>query len=354
MAGPSMRPDRRGSAHRNALYELSVLCSQSGQGGVATEAIELLLAALGLDHGALFDVEGGDLRLVSQWGMPAKLREGAESVPVTERSWFPAGRAAASRKLVCARPGIGGPVLPEAMVMAGWGVTCAVPLLMGRRAIGVMTFGSDTDKPFDEETRTFLQTAAGMLALTFALRQERERARDATEGVAWRKGAGARGRAAAKEKAVESQRALDDKRTAATQPPPAASSAAKPPSSRSGANKASKRRGAVPAAPVGDAQDRKITVRNLRVGRGPNATTVPEMPAVDPGSPDDKDTVPPRRRASRRPPAKRTAADDPANKRQMTTPPSGRAAAGLPVVKKPRDSAATKRTQELPASKKKS
>ena len=158
----------RAAAKLDALLTMSRSLAGSGQDGVASDALDLLLAATGYVRGAAFTRQGAGLELVAHRALPMSLRASVERLPLTGPGWFLAQRAVHERALVSAlavstaqAPEVG----PAAFAAAGWAHAVACPIAAGREIHGVMMLASAAAVEPDDALKAAVEIACQLLAL---------------------------------------------------------------------------------------------------------------------------------------------------------------------------------------------
>jgi signal transduction histidine kinase len=179
-----MAPRRTANAPRlpptlQALLGLSDLLARARQGGVLSEALTVVLEGLGASRGAVYAASADGLDLVADEGLQATLRAYVTHFAAAETPWFPAHRAAKTRRTQLepdAASALEARIDPGLIRSAGWSVIAAAPLVLGREVLGVLVAASpDALAP---EATAILETAANMLSLSLA----RERAQETAQG----------------------------------------------------------------------------------------------------------------------------------------------------------------------------
>ncbi|UQA57910.1 sensor histidine kinase [Polyangium aurulentum] len=179
-----MAPRRTANAPRlppplQALLGLSDLLARARQGAVLSEALTVVLEGLGASRGAVYTASPDGLDLVADEGLPATLRAYVTHFPATETPWFPAHRAAKTRRATVepdAASALAIRIDPSLVQSAGWSVIAAAPIVLGREVLGVLVAASPD--PLAPEAAAILETAANMLALSLARERAQEKAQD--------------------------------------------------------------------------------------------------------------------------------------------------------------------------------
>jgi signal transduction histidine kinase len=188
-----MAPRRTAAAPRpspplQALLSVSGLLARGRQGAVFSEALEQMLEGLGLSRGAVYEASEEGLSLVAEQGLPATLRAYVQSFPTADTPWFPAQRAAKTRRYVHepdAATACAAHVDPGLLGGAGWGVIAAAPIALGREVLGVLLVAAPAPEAMPAaETPALLETIANMLALSIARERAVDKPRDDREQTA--------------------------------------------------------------------------------------------------------------------------------------------------------------------------
>jgi signal transduction histidine kinase/DNA-binding NarL/FixJ family response regulator len=146
-----------------------------------SDALELVLDALGASRGLAYAMAGGALELVSHRGLPQEARGHLDRLAL-EPPWFVAQSAAQRRAVVVDRAVVdhvagAAPVLRGALASAGWSVAVAAPIVRARQVLGVLVVAHTTEEITTEDATAFLETSANTLALALPREAEAE-ARD--------------------------------------------------------------------------------------------------------------------------------------------------------------------------------
>jgi signal transduction histidine kinase len=179
-----MAPRRTANAPRltpplQALLGLSHLLARARQGAVLSEALTVVLEGLGAGRGAVYTVSTDGLDLVADEGLPATLRAHVTHFSAADTPWFPAHRAAKTRRTTVepdAASACAVRIDPTLVANAGWSVIAAVPIVLGREVLGVLVAAAPD--PLAPEAAAILETAANMLALSLARERAQEKAQD--------------------------------------------------------------------------------------------------------------------------------------------------------------------------------
>src|SRR4051794_38310991 len=106
----------------DALLRLSGALIGARQGGLLSDALHAVLAALDCARGAAYAAIGDALILVGERGLPLELRASVDRLSLTEPPWFIAQRAAQARSFCADRTvsGSSGRGLDSALATTGW------------------------------------------------------------------------------------------------------------------------------------------------------------------------------------------------------------------------------------------
>jgi signal transduction histidine kinase/ActR/RegA family two-component response regulator len=155
-------------AHRNALVALTRFVLQERVGGLLGGATEMLVQVLEAKGAIAYRVEGSELVLVAEIGLPRKAKPWLARLPIDDAPWFVAQRVAKQVKPVVDEEIAGarqGHSIRPALEQAGWRALAAAPLAIGRQVGGVLVLAGGERDRFDRDTMLLLETAGGVLAL---------------------------------------------------------------------------------------------------------------------------------------------------------------------------------------------
>ena len=168
----------RAAAKLDSLLTLSRSLGGSCQDGVASDALDLLLAATGYTRGAAFILENDALELVAHRALPEHLRAWIQRLPLAEPSWFVAQVAVHARALVSAVTVSTAQSLeigPAAFAAAGWAQAVACPIAAGREIHGVMVLANPVPAEPDDALKAAVEIACCLLALQIPHRSAERR-----------------------------------------------------------------------------------------------------------------------------------------------------------------------------------
>lgn len=167
--------------HSNLLVGLTRRLTEDRTGGILGTAIEMLVGAVHPAAALAYRIEGRDLVLVSEHGVPFTAKPWLARLRVDEDPWFVAQRVARSRKVetttdvAAARTELS---IRPTLHAAAWHALCAVPLQAGRDVLGVLVLAADSEHRFDDDTVMLLETVGGILALALEREQVEQQSRD--------------------------------------------------------------------------------------------------------------------------------------------------------------------------------
>lgn len=170
------RPTDKSSAQRQALASLVTTLAADPGGAVLSAAVEILPPALGAAGFVAYRLDGRDLALAAESGLPRRAKPWLARLTLADEPWFVVQRAARSLKLESASGSgarSGHPAEPI-LEQEGWRHVLAVPLVAaGRQLLGALTIA--TPDPLGADDRLFLETSARALELALARQLETER-----------------------------------------------------------------------------------------------------------------------------------------------------------------------------------
>jgi hypothetical protein len=161
----------RSIAQHRAFIDLARAVA-SGQQGIWTAALPILLAPAGAVWGGVYRVTGSALELSASEGLPLALRAHVEAFDLARHPSFAACRATRTRRAVIEEKIFSAVVPPRvAPGLEGAGISygVAVPIVHGGTVFGVLVAGAPTRDAIDADSLTFLGAAASLLAPAFAL-----------------------------------------------------------------------------------------------------------------------------------------------------------------------------------------
>lgn len=178
-----------GGARVNSVLDTLLALSRSltgaKQGGLLADALDVLLAGVGCARGAAYTMTGDALELVGERGLPPAIRAPLARLSLGESPWFPAQKAALTRKVVVERD-LGatgaGPLDRGALSRARWGQVLACPIYAGRDVYGALVLAW----PADEETHEpalVVEIACNMLAVQMARHDDEQRRAESRDGA---------------------------------------------------------------------------------------------------------------------------------------------------------------------------
>ncbi len=155
-------------AHRNVLVALTRYLMQDRTGGVMGAAVQMLVQVLHARGALAYRLEGHELVLVTELGLPRRAKAWLAHLPVDGEPWFVAQRVVQQRKaevdtdLAAARAGLS---IRPALESGDWRALCGIPLIVGRDVFGAIVIAADSETRFDKQTVVLLETVGGILAL---------------------------------------------------------------------------------------------------------------------------------------------------------------------------------------------
>lgn len=165
-----------------ALLALSRHLATSRQGGVLTDAVDLLRPAIPGGRLAIWQVVTDRLTLLAEHGIPPDLRGDLAFLAMAEPHWFGVQRAARKRRVVTdadVAASSAGRLTSDELTQGGWSALVAVPIVIGRDVYGVLAAGHTDARRLGGETTEFLEAAANLLALGMLGAASTEDRRDA-------------------------------------------------------------------------------------------------------------------------------------------------------------------------------
>ncbi|MFT3765881.1 MAG: response regulator [Minicystis sp.] len=175
MTFPPMPGATRADSTLDTLLILSRSLTGAKQGGMLADALDVLLGGAGATRGAAYTITGDAIELVGERGLPASLRAALARLPLQGATWFPAQKAARTRKLVVDHD-LGadgaGPIDRAALAQARWGQVIACPLASGREVYGVLVLAWPADEEPPYPALALVEIACNMIAVHMARRSD--------------------------------------------------------------------------------------------------------------------------------------------------------------------------------------
>jgi CheY-like chemotaxis protein len=153
--------------HRTALATLACRLAEDRTGGVLAAAIETLRPSLKSRGVLAFAVEGDELVLIAEEGLPAAARPELARLPLGPTPSFVAQRAARELRTVVDAGTDVDPedVLRNGLALAGWQTIAATPMAVGRNLRGVLAVGSEAPERLGRDGVLLLEAVAAMATL---------------------------------------------------------------------------------------------------------------------------------------------------------------------------------------------
>ncbi|SNS34434.1 SpoIIE family protein phosphatase [Actinacidiphila glaucinigra] len=159
---PPAEPGRAAVLY-HLMHLAATLTEAIGVRDVADQAADQLLPAFGAQALALMTAEDGRLRIIGHRGYPSELMERFDAAPLTSDT--PAVRA-----MTTGVPGFFPTfaelrrAYPPAVHQDGMGSWAFLPLITSGRPVGSLVLAYERPRPFTDEERTVLTSAAGLIA----------------------------------------------------------------------------------------------------------------------------------------------------------------------------------------------